>query len=183
MTGDLVRLTTRPALLTCRTVTTKPVTRAPPFDRGAFQRATAVARPPKAPEEAGAIAAAAGGRAGITWLDCAEKAPRPLAFTAWTLNRYLFPFASPVTRRLLAADDATRIDPTWAPVAFSTWTRYDVITDPPLPGAVQRTSAEAFRGAAAPIPGAPGSVDGVTRFDSPEKALVPARLLAATRNR
>ena len=81
----------------------------------------------------------------VTVLERAEPAPNPTALLAPTRNLYAVPLTSPVTVRLVAPAAAGRRASIRAPVvALTTRTEYPVIAEPPLAGAVKRTSAEAF---------------------------------------
>src|SRR5665647_1787612 len=166
----------------------------PPLESGVAHRAKAVILPPAAPEEAVPMRAARGTVAGVTAPDRADSAPVPTALRAWTWNRTAMPLASPVTLRLVAPAAAGRRAPTWALAALTTRTENPVIAEPPLAGAVKRTSAKALPLVAVPISGAPGVVAKVTggaggaggarvtAAEGAEKAPAPTAFVAKTWN-
>ncbi len=109
---------------------------------------------------AGATVGAVATTAGVTTFDRAENGPAgtgALVFTACTLNWYDVPLTRPVTSSWDAAGPAVRSAPTRRPVPALTTSTLKLVIPPALPtGAVQRTRADALRGSAIPMTGAPG---------------------------
>ena len=113
--------------------------------------------------------------AGVTELLAADAVLVPAAFVAVTVNVYAIPFVRP--RTVIGEDPPVAV---WPPLEV---TVYEVIAEPPLlTGAVNVIVAWPFPTVAVPIVGAPGTVAGVTEFETAEAVLVPAELIAATVN-
>ena len=92
--------------------------------------------------------------------------------------------ASPTTVVLMAGGlPVTSVGVCGTP-AMDGVTVYDVIAEPPFPGADQETVADAFRPVAETPVGAPGAVGaaGVTVFDAVDTGPVPMPLVAVTVN-
>jgi hypothetical protein len=150
------------------------VTAAPPSLDGGVNAMVAAPLPGVAVPMTGAP----GTVAGVTLLEAADAAPVPRALVAVTLNVYAVPFVRPLTT--IDAQGATHVPvaPQGAEVAVNV-----VMAEPPsLAGAVNATVACALPRVAAPITGAPGTVDGVTLFEGADAGPVPAELVAATVN-
>jgi len=130
------------------------------------------------PAAASPITGAPGTVAGVTLFEAAEAGPAPSAFTALTVNVYAVPRVSPPTGIVLHGASHVPIAPPGEAVALN-----DVMGDPPsLAGGVKVTTARLPTGLAVPMPGAPGTLAGVTLFDAADGSPVPAALVAVTVN-
>jgi len=118
---------------------------------------------------------------GVTGADGADAGLVPTALVAVTENVYTVPLASPE----MVVDGPVTTAGDWATEPTNGVTVYDVMGDPPSPGAVQLTSAEPLPAVATTPVGASGAVAGPlvpplnTTVPSSQTVLAPVPTVAA----